>query len=82
MSCRWRFVIHGGIDGWSRKIVFLQCNTNNKADTVLRAFVKAVEENGLPSRVRGDMGTENVEVAKFMFSHPDRGPDISKIFKL
>ena len=24
---RWGFVIHGGIDGYSRKITFLQCNS-------------------------------------------------------
>ena len=31
---RWRFVIHGAIDGYSRLIVFLKCNTDNKANTV------------------------------------------------
>ena len=29
------FVIHGGIDGFRRLIVFLKCPTNNKSDTVL-----------------------------------------------
>ena len=32
---RWRFVIHGGIDGFSRLIVYLSCATNNYASTVL-----------------------------------------------
>ena len=31
---RWKVVIHGGIDGHSRMIVFIQCATNNRADTV------------------------------------------------
>ena len=31
---RWKVVIHGGIDGHSRTIVFIQCATNNRADTV------------------------------------------------
>ena len=30
---RWQFVIHGGVDGLSRMIVFLQCSTNNAAHT-------------------------------------------------
>ena len=32
---RWRFVIHGGIDGFSRLIVYLSCATKNSAATVL-----------------------------------------------
>eukprot|EP00794_Sanderia_malayensis_P012485 gene12485-13768_t len=40
---RWRFIIHGCIDGYSRKIVFLECNTNNKASTVLQAFIAAID---------------------------------------
>ena len=36
---RWRFVIHGGIDGFSRCIVFLQCSTNNKSETVTVAYI-------------------------------------------
>ena len=30
----WRFVIHGGIDGFSRSIVYLKCSPNNYADIV------------------------------------------------
>ncbi|CAL8255133.1 unnamed protein product [Boreogadus saida] len=63
---RWRFVIHGGIDGFSRLVVFLSAATNNRATTVLDAFLGAVRQYGVPSRVRSDKGRENFEVAYYM----------------
>ena len=63
---RWRFVIHGPIDGYSRMIVCLHCIDNNRAYTVLKLFEKAVDKNGLPSRVRSDMRIKNVDVARHM----------------
>ncbi|KAK3732013.1 hypothetical protein QZH41_016884, partial [Actinostola sp. cb2023] len=72
---RWRIVVHGGIDGFSRiPSVFLHASDNNRADTVLQQFLGAVDECGLPSRVRSDKGGENVDVSWYMLSHPQRGP--------
>ena len=70
--CRWRLVIHGAIDGYSRLVVFLKCSPNNFARTVLNLFVQAVQEYGLPVRVRCDQGVENYDVGMFMLSHPQR----------
>ncbi|XP_056620080.1 uncharacterized protein LOC130434140 isoform X2 [Triplophysa dalaica] len=70
---RWRIVIHGGIDGYSRKVMFLHASDNNRASTVLSLFVAAVQLFGVPKRVRSNKGGENVEVARFMLEHPDRG---------
>ena len=55
MSTRWKFVVHGCVDGYSRKVMYLSCSGNNKANTVLTAFLQVVSDHRLPSRVRGDM---------------------------
>ena len=55
-------VVHGGIDGYSRFIVFLTCNTNNKSETVFQLFEKAIHEYGVPDRIRTDEGGENIKV--------------------
>ena len=40
--------------------------TNNLASTVLQYFIKGTHDFGLPLRVRGDHGVENVKVARFI----------------
>lgn len=39
---------------------------NNRARTVLNLFLEKVIAHGIPRRVRGDHGTENLEVAAWM----------------
>lgn len=62
-----RAVVHGCIDGFTRKIIFLHIHDNNNASTVLSDFKKAVDKHGvLCERIRTDKGGENIEVGRFM----------------
>ncbi len=70
---RWRLVTHAGIDGYSRLIVYMSCSSNNRAATVYNAFIGAVAEFWIPSRLRCDQGSENIAVAAHMLEH--RGAD-------
>uniref|UniRef100_A0A3P9LY10 Integrase catalytic domain-containing protein n=1 Tax=Oryzias latipes TaxID=8090 RepID=A0A3P9LY10_ORYLA len=65
---RYSIVIFGGIDGFSRKIMYLGTASNNLAATTLSFFQRAVEKFGFPLRVRADHGGENVDVAQLMFT--------------
>jgi hypothetical protein len=44
----------------------IRASTNNRAHTVLGLFLDTVEMSGFPSRVRGDRGSENIEVSVCM----------------
>ncbi len=49
---RWRFIIHGNVDGYSRLILFMTVSDNTRSQTVLDGFLTGVRKYGLPSRVR------------------------------
>lgn len=51
---RWRFVLHGVVDGYSHMVMYLNCSTNNKSQTVYNLFIHVIQNNGCPSRVRSD----------------------------
>ena len=57
---RWRFIIHGSIDGFSCTITYLACSNNNRSNTALQLFTEGVGRFGLPNHVRSDYGGENV----------------------
>ena len=66
---RWRFVIHGGIDGFSRAIVYLNCACDNRSQTVFQLFLNSMSTYKCPRQIRSDHGTENVSVARWMLQH-------------
>ena len=66
---RWRLIVHGAIDGLSRKILYLIAANNNEASTVVGHFSQAVLRNGLPDRVRTDLGGENVDAWRYMIHY-------------
>ncbi|KAG8912408.1 hypothetical protein FRC01_005109 [Tulasnella sp. 417] len=59
---RWKIVTHGGVDGKTRVVVYLQASNNNRAETVRDVFLESTRDFGWPSRVRADWGGENLGV--------------------
>ena len=59
------FCIHGGIDGYSRRILWLEVGiSNNEPAFIAKYFVDCVKAAGGTARiVRADLGTENTYVA-------------------
>lgn len=70
---RWNIVIHGGIDGYSRLVTFLNASNNNRSSTVFQSFVTAVSHYGIPSRIRTDIGGENTDAHSFMNMYRGEG---------
>ena len=55
----WGIWVHGGIDGYSRFIIYLKAATNKRPETVRSIYVSGCNECGWPSRGRWDKGSEN-----------------------
>ena len=63
---RWKFVVHGCIDGYSRLITHLKVTTDNLASTALNFFFESTKEYGIPGRIRVDGGSEFNHIERFM----------------
>ena len=61
-------VVHADVDGFSWIPVYLHCS-NSRANTVLNFFKEAINEWGLPSRVRCDQSGEITEEAQYILCH-------------
>ena len=59
------FCFHGIIDGFTRRILWLQVGpSNNNPAIIAKYYLKFVSQHGFNTHViRADMGTENVSVA-------------------
>ena len=59
------FCIHGGIDGYSRRLMWLEVGpSNNNPGIIAHYYIECVEQMGGTARIiRADCGTENVRVA-------------------
>ena len=55
------FSVHGCIDGFSRRIIWLETGPSNKDPEIIAAYyISAVKNvNGVPSKIRSDDGSEN-----------------------
>ena len=77
--CWWVFLIckflqcFDPIDVDFTQVVGMRASANNLASTVLDLFLDAAAIHGAPSRVRGDRGSENLDVSVWMIMH--RGPN-------
>ena len=59
------FCIHGAIDGYSRRIMWIEVgSTNNDPFVIAQYYLDCVRQvGGIPKIIRADCGTENVNVA-------------------
>lgn len=59
------FPIHGCIDGYSRKVIWLKVvKSNNDPSKVASLYLETVEDLGyIPKSIRSDCGSENVDIA-------------------
>ena len=59
---QWGFYIHSGVDGFSRKVLWMKVSSTNSDPIVIaNYFLDCVKKNGFaPRQIRMDFGTENI----------------------
>lgn len=72
------FPIHGAVDGFSRKVLWLEVTrSNNAPETVAQFYLDFVKQNRCcPLQTRSDCGSENavIAAAQCYFTAHDDGP--------
>ena len=74
---RYGFAIHGCIDGYSKKFLWLEvASTNNDPHVIAYYYLQTVKKfNGLPTILRSDKGTENSVIGELQqclrYAHND-----------
>ncbi|KAK7050085.1 hypothetical protein R3P38DRAFT_2504292 [Favolaschia claudopus] len=63
---RYKIVIHCFIDGYSRFVLGIRVHNNNRGASVLALLQDIIATHGTPSRIRGDHGVENIEIAIYI----------------
>lgn len=64
----WGIVIHGCIDGFSRKLIYCEVSDNNKGRQVKEYFIAAIRREGYPCAIRVDYGVENRASARVQWA--------------
>ena len=63
------FAIHGCIDRWSRKIIWLRvAESNNNPLVPGQFYIESVAKYGCPVKLRTDCGTENGVMTAILFN--------------
>ena len=60
------FFASGAVDGFSRCAMWLKCSNNDRGNTACDFFKEAINKCISPLQVRGDKGSKNRIIAKYM----------------
>lgn len=63
------FIVHSTIDGKTRFVPSIRASSNNLAATMLDVVLEGCERCGVPAKIRGDRGSENVLIAAWIYLH-------------